>query len=136
MYLVLCVYLSHHLVRDWKCVTMLLWSVTAKEGSTSAVARNLLRKLTSFKFVYTQHLLLHYSVILKNLSLLYQWEQLLLTANELHVKNTMAPITSFKMNKSVNKKYSISCLQFHAVQFIHSWCTLGVSKHPIIWSGL
>lgn len=129
-------FISHHLVREWKCVTVLLWSVTAKEGNAFAVARNLLRKLPNFKSVYIMHLLLHYPVILQNQSLLCQWEQLLLSANELHVKNTMAPITSFKMSRSVNKNYSIPCLHFHPVQFIHSWCKLGVLKHLIIWTSL
>jgi hypothetical protein len=132
MYLVLYVYLSHHLVREWKCVTMLLWCVTAKEGSASAIARNLPWKLTSFKFVYKVHLLLNYPVILKNHSILCQWEQLLLSANKLHVKNTMSPIKSFKISRSVNMNYSISCLQFHPGHCIQSWCTLRVPKQLII----
>jgi hypothetical protein len=31
------------LVKDWKCVTAYLESVTAKDGSASAAAKNLLR---------------------------------------------------------------------------------------------
>jgi hypothetical protein len=85
-------------VNDWKYVTVYLESVAAEEGSASAIAKNLLRKLTILKFIYVLHFLLDYLVILKNLSLLFQREQIFLCTTELNVKNVMAPIESLKLS--------------------------------------
>ncbi|XP_040177111.1 zinc finger protein 862-like [Rana temporaria] len=84
------------LVKDWKCVTVHLESVAAEKDSASAVARGLLKKLTDFKFVHMLHFLLDYLEIIKNLSLLFQREELFLSTIELHVKNTICSLKSLK----------------------------------------
>ncbi|XP_073537153.1 zinc finger protein 862-like [Phyllobates terribilis] len=69
------------LVKDWKCVTIHLESVAAEKDSASAAAHGLLRKLTDFKFVHMLHFLLDYLEILKNLSLIFQREELFFKHN-------------------------------------------------------
>jgi hypothetical protein len=86
------------LVKDWKCVTVHLESVVAEEGNASFVAKNLIRKLTNFKFVYMIYFLLDYLVIFKNLSQLFQGEQLFLSTVVLHAKNTVASVESLKLS--------------------------------------
>lgn len=72
-------------VKDWKCVRVHLESITA-EGSASAVAEHLLRKLTGCEFVYTLYFILDHPVILKIVSPFLK-EHLFLGIIELHVKN-------------------------------------------------
>ncbi|XP_070587501.1 zinc finger protein 862-like [Erythrolamprus reginae] len=84
------------LVKDWKCVTIHLESVAAEKDSASAAAHGLLRKLTDFKFVHMLHFLLDYLEILKNLSLIFQREELFLSTIELHVKSTISTINSLR----------------------------------------
>jgi hypothetical protein len=84
---------------SWKRIGNVLrctWKVLLQKNavSTSAVAINLLRKLTDFKFGYMLHLLLGYVVILKNLFLLFQRERLFLSTTDVHMKNTMASTKS------------------------------------------
>jgi hypothetical protein len=76
------------LVKDLKCVTVHLESLAAEKDSVSAVAKGLLQKFTDFKFIHMLHFLLDYLGILKNLSLLFQREQLFVSTIELHLKNT------------------------------------------------
>jgi hypothetical protein len=64
------------LVKNRKYVTVHLKSVAAEEGSTSASAKNVLRTLTGFKFVYMLHFLLEYPVVLMKLYLLFERKQL------------------------------------------------------------
>jgi hypothetical protein len=45
------------LVKDWKCVTAHLESLTAEKDSASVVAKGLLRKFTDFKFIHMFHFL-------------------------------------------------------------------------------
>jgi hypothetical protein len=67
------------LVKDWKCVTVHLESA-------------------NFKFVYMIHFLLDYLVVVKNLSQLFQGEQLFLSTVVLHAKNTVALVESLKLS--------------------------------------
>jgi hypothetical protein len=91
-------------VKDRKYVTVHLESVAAGESSTSAVAKNLLRKLICFKFLYELHFLFDYIVILKRPSLWFQTKQLFLRTTELHVKKTMASTESLKLSPQDNRK--------------------------------
>jgi hypothetical protein len=91
------------LVKDWKCVTVHLESLAAEKDSASAVAKGLLQKLIDFKFIHMLHFLLYYLGILKNLSLLYQREQLFVSTIKLHVKNTVTLLESLKCNPCQNE---------------------------------
>lgn len=91
------------LVTDWKCVIVHLENVIASKDKAAPVAKGLLRKITDYKFVHMLHFFLDFLEIMKNLSLLFQREQLFLSTIELHVKCTVTSLELLKITPGPNE---------------------------------
>ncbi|MEE6461244.1 hypothetical protein FKM82_001240 [Ascaphus truei] len=80
------------LVQDWKCIVFHLEELGNGKEDGAATARSLVKKLKCFRFRSTVHFLLDFLNIFKELSLIFQKKDLLLSLVDLHVNKALSSL--------------------------------------------
>jgi hypothetical protein len=111
------------LMKDWKCVI-------AEKDNAPAVTKGLLRQLTDFECIHIPQFLLDHLGRIKNLSLIFQWEEPFPVTVEWHIKNAMTLLESLKCNPEENENKFVKT--HHLMESI-TLTTTGIKKHCYVF---
>lgn len=96
------------LVKDWTCFILHLEDIAIKKGDEAAMAKGMLKKLKSFRFVLTAHFLIDFLEIFDQLSLIFQKKDILLSQVNCHVERSIYCLETLRKGNGKNEDLVIS----------------------------